>query len=227
MRARSAVLSALAAAALSAPLAFAVEPAAPQVTDPSGDANLTATQVQGGVAAPVGNQEYADVVSALWEPVTSKVGKKTVTTGFKVTAKLTGAPTPPAPSIVVWRMLGQVNGDATLFLGPVYYSQQLSDPTTPQSALRDNLGADKVVRLTKIDPPKIDGATMTWTVPLTAVPKELKLGSKLTNLYFEVREIQDFQGQRVPDGVPVFGGATGGGNGVLDNGTSTASFQVG
>ncbi len=221
MRMRSALLAGTAALALAAPAAFAAD-AAPQVTDPSGDANFSANGPVTG-SAPVGNQDYADVTSVLWAPV-KKNGK---TTAFTVKATLTGAPTPPAGTALVYRMLGQVAGDSTLFLGPVYYTTASSDPAQPQSALRDNLGADKTTRLTKIDLPKIEGSTITWTVPVSAVPKEFKLGTSITNLYFEVREIEDFRGQSIPSAVPVYGGATGLGVGLVDNGQSEASFQVG
>lgn len=227
MRARSAVLSALTAVALSAPFAFAADAPAPQVTDATGDANLSATVSTGGEAAPVGNQAYADVVSALWQPVTTKVGKKTQVTGFTATLTLAGPPTPPAGTTVVYRVLGEVAGDSTLFLGPVFYTSPGSDPSQPQAALRDNLGSDKVTRLTKIDLPKVEGSTITWTVPLSVLPKEFKLGSKLGNLYVTVNEIEDFHGQKVPDGVPSYGGAYGLGAGVVDSAYSEASFQIG
>jgi hypothetical protein len=232
MRTRSTALAALTAAVLASPLAFAATPAAPQVTDAAGDANFlsgqgytTAGPGAGNNSTPVGSQAYADVLSVLWTPDTAKVGKKTKTVGFTVTATLSGAPTPPSGTIVVYRMLGQVGGDSLQFLGPVWYSSPLSDATAPQAALRDNLSG--TTRLTKIDLPKIEGSTITWKVPLTAVPKEFKAGSTLGNLYFEVREIEDFKGQKVPADVPVLGGASGGGYGLIDSGTSTSSFKVG
>jgi hypothetical protein len=67
---------------------------------------------------------------------------------------------------------------------------------------------------------------MTWTVPLSAIPKNVKIvpGKKVTDLRFEVRELQDFQGQQVPAQAPVYGGAYGSANGVLDDGKSSAVF---
>lgn len=232
MRTRSVVLTALTAATLAAPLALAATPAAPQVTDIAGDANFLSGQVvtgdgplAGNNATPVGSQAYADVLSVAWSLNKAKVGKKTKVVGFIVTATLSGPPAPPAGTTVVYRMLGEVNGDSTLYLGPVWYSSPLSDPTTPQSALRDNITGP--TRLTKIDLPKIEGSTMTWKVPLTAMPKEFKAGGTLGNLWFEIREIEDFQGQKVPDDAPDYGGATGLGMGTIDNGTSTSSFKIG
>ncbi len=146
--------------------------------------------------------------------------------GFTVTTVLSAAPTPPAGTSLVFRMLGQVGGDAAKFLGPVFYTAKPSDPAQPQSALRDNLSG--ATRLTPIDLPKIDGATMTWTVPASALPKEFAVGGTLTNLYFEVREIEDFHGQKTPDQTPQgLGGASGLATGTVDDGKTTASFVVG
>lgn len=204
-------------------------PAAPQVVDPAGDANFTPTAVEGGEPTPVGNQAYADVLSVTWEPttVTKVVKKKKVTTvtGFTVKTVLSAAPTPPAGTSLVYRMLGRPGGDDAAFLGPVFYTKKSSDPGIPQSALRDNLTG--VTRLTPIDMPKIDGSTITWTVPMSALPKELKPGTTLTGLFFEVNEIEDFQGAQIPAGVPSFGGAYGLGTGQVDDGSSEATFKVG
>lgn len=226
MRIRSAVLVAITASALATPLAFAGTSApTPQVTDAAGDANFVNDQGQGNTgdnATPVGNQTYADVLAVTWAPDVVK-GKRP--TGFTVTTLLSAPPTPPSGTAVVYRMLGQVNGDAKLYMGPVYYTSAGSDPSQPQAALRDNLSG--VTRLTKIDLPKIDGSTITWTIPFTALPKEFKIGSALANLYFEVKEIEDFHGQSIPSGVPSFGGAYGLGTGLIDNGSSTNSFKIG
>jgi hypothetical protein len=227
MRIRPVLVAAAALCALASPSAFAGAPA-PQVTDPAGDANFLNPQREpvpapGSNATPVGSQDYADVVSVTWAPDTVVKKKRKVVVGFTVTTVLTGAPTPPAGSTVVYRMLGQVNGDSSLFLGVAYYSSPMGD--TPQSAVRDNLTG--TTRLTKIDLPTISGNTMTWKVPLTALPKEFKPHSTLTNLYFETSEIESFQGQTVPSALPVVGGSTGLGYGVLDTGTSTSSFKVG
>jgi hypothetical protein len=226
MRVRPVLVSAVALCALAAPAAFSATPtAAPQVTDPAGDANGGATA--GGPAAdqstaPV-SASYADVVSILWAPDAAPKGKKP--TGFTVTTTLSAPPVAPQGASLVYRMLGQVNGDATLYLGPVYYTAPSTDPSAPQSALRDNLGG--ATRLTKIDLPVIAGNTMTWHVPFSAVPKEFKLGTAVSNLYFEVREIESFQGQKTPDALPVVGGATGLAVGAYDNGKSTNSFKIG
>jgi hypothetical protein len=225
MRTRLVVLAALSAATLAAPLALAAPAPAPQVTDPAGDATFTATASSGAPGIPGANQAYADVVSVTWAPTTQTVKKKTTVTGFTVTTVLSAPPTPPAGTSLVFRMLGQVNGDAATYLGPVFYTAVPTDPTQPQSALRDNLTG--VTRLTKIDLPKIEGSTITWTVPATAFPKELKHPTTLSNLYFEVREIQDFHGQKVPDAVPALGGASGLATGVVDDGKSTGSFGLG
>ncbi len=223
MRTRLTVLAGLSAAALAAPLALAAP--SPQVTDPAGDATFTATAQSGAPGIPGANQAYADVLSIAWEPTTKTVKKKKTVTGFTVTAVLSAPPTPPSPTSLVFRMLGQVNGDSTKTLGVVLYTAVPSDPAQPQSALRDTLSG--VTRLTKIPMPSIQGATITWNVPASAFPKELALPATLSNLYFEVREIEDFRGQKVPDGVPTYGGATGLAAGMVDDGKTTGSFVVG
>jgi hypothetical protein len=224
MRTRLAVLTPLVALAVAAPMALAA-PAAPQVTDPAGDATFTANAQSGAPGIPGANQAYADVLSINWAPTTKTVKKKTTVTGFTVTTVLSAPPTPPAGTSLVFRMLGQVNAESTKTLGVVLYTATPSDPAQPQSALRDTLSG--VTRLTKIDMPKIDGSTITWTVPASAYPKELTRPATLANLYFEVREIQDFRGQKIPDGVPTFRGPVGLAAGIVDDGKTTSSFVVG
>jgi hypothetical protein len=228
VRVRLALSAAVAAAtALSLVPAGAAPAPAPQVTDPAGDANFTPTVVEGGQATPVGNQAYADVLSVLWAPVTTttvvKKRKVTTVTGFTVTATLSAPPTPAPGTSLVYRMLGRP-GEG-LFLGPVYYTHKSSDPGIPQSALRDNLTG--VTRLVPLEMPVIKDATITWTVPLSALPKELKPRTTLTDLFFEVNEIEDFRGAQVPAGVPTFGGAYGLGTGQVDDGSSTSTFTLG
>jgi hypothetical protein len=209
-----------------APLALAA-PAEPQVKDAAGDANFTATADAGEESLPVGNQEYADVLSVTWtaDKVTKTVKKKKVTTltGFTVTTVLSAAPTPPAGTSLVFRMLGTTG--KCPFVGPVFYTAKSSDPGIPQSALRDSCTGE--TRLTEIPMPVIQGATITWKVPLSALPKEVPVGTVLKDLFFEVNEIEDFQGAQVPAGAPVVGGAYGLGTGQVDDGASTASFTLG
>lgn len=214
-------------AAVLTALALAAQPASaagPQITDPANDANGvnsqsgTSNALPNNQATPGASQAYADVLSVEWKTTKAKkkVGRKTVTvvTGFTVTTTLSGPPTPPQGTTVVYRMLGATPSCG--FFGVAYYSTPLSDPTTPQAAIRDNCGGIPT-RLTKINA-VVSGSTITWTVPLSAIPKDTKVGANtvLTGLYFTVTEIEDFKGQKVPDGVPLYGGATGLGVGVLD-----------
>lgn len=226
MRVRPVLLTALAAAALTAPLALAA-PAAPQVTDPAGDANFTPTAQEGGAALPAGNQAYADVLSVTWtaDVTTTVVKKKKVSTfsGFTVKTVLSAPPTPPAGTALVFRMLGTTS--KCPFVGPVYYTDKSSDPGIPRSALRDNCTG--TTRLTEIPMPVIDGATITWKVPASALPKEVPPGTVLSGLFFEVNEIEDFRGLQVPAGVPVVGGVYGLGTGQVEDGRSEATFKLG
>lgn len=224
---RRLVLAPALALALLAPHVEAA-PAAPQITDPSGDANLTGNAVY-DTATPVGNQDYADVVSVLWQSTkaTKKVKGKNVTsvTGFTVTATLAGAPTPPAPTQLVYRMLASTPNCG--FIGVVYYTEKSRDETIPVSGLRDNCGGIPT-RLTPIAMPKITGNTITWTVPLSAIPKDTKVnaGSKLVDLWFEVRQLQDYQ-TCTDASTPEVGRTCGAANGVMDNSQKMGTFTIG
>lgn len=209
------------ALALLAPHAGAAP--APQVTDPAGDANFGSNVAEetSNQSLPAGNQAYADVTSVLWQTTktTKKVkGKKVTTvTGFTVTATLSGPPTPPTGTQLVFRMLGST--PQCEYFGVAYYTTKGSDPTQPQSAIRDNCGGLPSARLTEIALPKISGNTITWTVPLSAIPKETKVraGSKILDLWFEVREIEDFRVACTPDDTPELGRACGLGAGIVDD----------
>ncbi|HEX8002256.1 MAG TPA: hypothetical protein VF519_06140 [Mycobacteriales bacterium] len=215
-------------------------PPAPQVTDPSGDANFGAngTEQTTDQSAGAGSQDYADVVSVLWQSTktTKKVKGRSVTTltGFTVTATLAGAPTPPAPTSLVFRMLGSTPKCG--FFGVVYYTSKSSDPTIPQSALRDNC-VNETTRLTEIAAPVIQGNTITWTVPMSKIPADtgVRGGTKVLDLFFEVRELQDFRGVCLPsedqlpeDAQTGFGGACGLATGIVDNSAPAgAAFVLG
>jgi hypothetical protein len=228
------VLPALAALSFALP-SFATTPPAPQVVDPAGDANGSANAVY-DESAPVGNQAYADVTSILWKTTTktTKVKKKTVTTvtGFTVTLTLSGPPTAPTGTEVVYRALGTPpcpGGGTSAFFGVVYYTQPDANGVNPQSALRDNCTG--TTRLTPIALPVIAGNTITWTVPLSVVPADTKVkaGTTLTGLWFETREIENFpSGVCFPAPVPTYGGSCGLGAGTLDNsqaGTATYTLK--
>ena len=220
---RLALAGALAAGALLVPTAHG---AGPQVVDPAGDANFTDNGVTRNTVLPVANQAYADVLSVEWKTVKDK--KKKVT-GFQVVTTLAAPPVAPNGTTVVYRMLG--TSTCGTFFGVVYYTTKGSDPTQPQSAVRDNCTADGVTRLTALPLPVIKGNTMTWTVPFKSIPgaAKVKLGSTLTALRFEVREIEDFGGECVPDdgGATGYGGACGLGVGLVDSGNTEAKYKLG
>ncbi|HVE99413.1 MAG TPA: hypothetical protein VNA12_09565 [Mycobacteriales bacterium] len=186
----------------------------PQVIDVAGDGNLT------GQALPAGNQAYADVVSTKWESATLK-GKP----AFKVTLTLTGPPTPPSGTAVVYRALGVPSNCG--FFGVVYYTSKSSDKTIPQSAVRDNCVAE-TTRLTEIPLPEIKESVITWTVPLSVIPADAKIGkgTSLNNLFTTVNGIQDFRGVCLPSQTPVYGAACGLGAGLIDEAKSDKSFKL-
>lgn len=216
---RLVVVPALTVLAFLAPSVSAAPPL-PQVTDPANDANYlngqrnaTLSFVPNDHVTPILSQTYADVRSILWQPVTvkKKVGKKTKTivTGFTVTTTLQGAPTVPSPRTVVYRMLGTTPQCG--YIGVEWFSSKVSDPSVPQAALYDNCqGNDKPARHTAIPAPLISGNTIKWTVPLALIPKDAKVnaGSTFQGLYFATIEVNDYKGQRIPDGVPGQGGTT-------------------
>lgn len=220
---RTALAGALAVAALLAPNASA---AGPQVVDPANDANGINNQAvlaqDISQPTPVGSQDYADVLTIEWK--TAKTRGRV--TGFTVVMTLSGTPTPPSGTSIVYRLLG--TGPCGTFFGVVYYTKKSSDPAIPQSAIRDDCGDE--TRLTALPLPTINGKTLTWNVPLTAIPKGLpvKIGTELKDLRFEVVELEDF-GTKTPDaglGTP-YEGIYGLGLGRLDNGRTTNSYKIG
>ena len=208
MRRRPILAAALAAAVAFCPWAHAADP---QVTDPAGDANFSEEIQDGGMATPVGNQAYADVLSVLWEKAGSDI---------RVTATLSEAPSPPPGTQLVYRMLGTT--PACEFVGVVWYTSQSSDPSIPKSAVRDFCTGETI--LTEIAEPKIDGAKIIWTAPRAKFPAKALSAGKLTDLRVEIREIEDW-GTPLPDDSPVFPGAYGAGTGLVDAATSEGTFS--
>ena len=64
-------------------------------------------------------------------------------------------------------------------------------------------------------------------MPVSALPKEVPVGTVLKDLFFEVNEIEDFRGAQIPAGAPVVGGAYGLGTGQVDDGRSDKTFRIG
>jgi hypothetical protein len=168
---------------------------APQIIDAAGDANgLSTVRPYSNVQTPAVSQADADVTSVLWRVVKDK--KKKVT-GFTVQARLSAAPRAGGrDGSVVYRMLGTPACGAQF--GVIYST----DPAVgePKSAVRDSCietggllnpwdrPPSGGVRDTAIPLPKIVGSTITWTVPLTAIPTEVNIvaGTKITDLRFGV-----------------------------------------
>lgn len=184
-RTRLRVVIATAVAVTTVAVPAAAAPAS-QVTDPVNDANGGGYWGSPDTPTPVGSQPYADVTSVLF--TTTKAWKQVggrrvaVVTGFTVAMRLAEPPVPPADTVAVYRVLA--SGPGCLF-GIDHYT---SPPgTQPQSAVQEWCRTPSI-RRTAIAPPAISGNTITWTVPLSAVPKNAKVGvgTTLTDLHFEV-----------------------------------------
>lgn len=157
---------------------------APQVVDPANDANGGSYWSHPDTPTPAGSQPYADVVSVLFRTTkatkTIRGRRKTVVTGFTVTLRTSAPPVPPADTVAVYRVLAE--GAGCLF-GIDYYTR--APGTQPQSAIQEWCGTS--IRRIALARPVVSGAAITWTVPLSAVPKNAKVGvgTTLTNLHFE------------------------------------------
>ena len=168
-------------AAVPVPTASAAAPV-PQIVDPAGDAN-------GGVywasdpdhQTAVGSQPYADVTSVAFRTTTTSARRTARVTGFTVTMRLSAPPEPPADMVAVYRVLGFAPG---CLFGLDHYTSPVG--SYPQSAIVTLCG-ERITR-TPIAPPAVDGTALTWTVPLAAIPRALRVGvgTTLTELHFEV-----------------------------------------
>jgi hypothetical protein len=158
-----------------------------QVVDPVDDANGGTYWGHSDTATPVGSQPYADVTAVRFATTkaTKRVGRRSVTTvtGFTVTMTLTAAPVPPADATGIYRVFAM---GPKCFLGIEYYTRPLPDTAQPRTAFFDTCRGSW--RRTSLKPPAIKGSTITWTVPMTGIPKDtnVRVGTTLTNLHFEV-----------------------------------------
>ena len=159
-----------------------------QVVDPAGDANAgTYWARDPDTVTPAGSQSYADVTALRFATTKttrrSSRGTVSTVTGFTVTMTLSAAPTPPADTTGIYRVFAF---GPKCVVGFEHYTRPLPDATQPRTAVFDTCGG--ALRRTPIRPPAIRGATMTWVIPLTAVPRDTKVGvgTTLTNLHFEV-----------------------------------------
>jgi hypothetical protein len=159
--------------------------AAPQTVDPANDAHGGAYWRGQDTAVPAGSQAYADVTSVEFRTTkTTRVvrGRRTTTvTGFTVTLRLSAPPVPPGDGVGVYRVLA--NPPGCLF-GLDYYTRAL--PGHPQAAVQEWCLPDGSRRVA-IAPPVVAGASITWAVPLSALPRNTKaaVGVTLTDLHFE------------------------------------------
>lgn len=159
-----------------------------QVVDPANDANGGAYWARDpDTVTPAGSQSYADVTGVRFATTktTKRVGRRTVTTvtGLTVTMTLTAAPVPPADATGIYRVFAM---GPNCVVGIEHYTRPLPNIVQPRTALFDTCRGS--LRRTALKAPAIKGTTIMWTVPLTAVPKDTKVGvgTTLTNLHFEV-----------------------------------------
>ncbi|HUR76989.1 MAG TPA: hypothetical protein VMZ22_03500 [Acidimicrobiales bacterium] len=195
----------------------------PQIIDPYGDANGLSTVVPySNVQEPALSHAAEDVTSVLWQVVKDEENK---VTGFTIRARLSAAPragtSKPFGASVVYRMLGTSACGAKF--GVIYNTDHASSPNEPQSAVIDTGGCSHgvVVDTTKaavsnqrpewfldtaIALPKIVGSTITWTVPLTAIPKRLHIvaGTKITDLRFSVNRVTNLANTGFETFLPVW-----------------------
>lgn len=160
----------------------------PQVVDPANDANGGSYWAGSpDTVTPAGSQSYADVTGVRFATTrtTKRVGRRTVTTvtGFTVTMTLTAAPVPPGETTGIYRVFAL---GPKCIVGSEHYTRALPDATQPRDVFFDT--CQGALRRTPLKPPTINGATIMWIVPLTAVPKDTKvgIGATLTDLHFEV-----------------------------------------
>lgn len=164
----------------------AVSPA--QVVDPAGDANGgTYWAGDPDTVTPAGSQAYADVtgVRFVTTKATKRVGRRTVTTvtGFSVTMALSAAPVPPGDATGIYRVFAM---GPRCVVGIEHYTRPLPDVAQPRTALFDTCRGS--LRRTAIPPATVKGGALAWHVPLTAVPKDTRVGvgTTLSDLHFEV-----------------------------------------
>jgi hypothetical protein len=178
---RAFVAAVTAVAVLAAPSAAS----APQVTDPAGDANAGAYWRGQDTATPVGSQAYADVVAVEFRTTRAirvvRGRRAPVVTGFTVTMRLSAPPSPPR-GVGVYRVLA--SGPGCLF-GVDYYTRAVAGQ---QVAAIQEWCTGSSIRRVAIKPPSVKGAAITWTVPLSALPRNTRAGAgtTLTDLHFQV-----------------------------------------
>jgi hypothetical protein len=168
-------------------LVFAVpaHAATPQVVDPADDAN-------GGVywagnpdtPTPAGSQSYGDVRSVRFAAVKSvriTNGRRTASvTALTVSMTLSAPPVPPDGATAVYRVLA--SGPGCVF-GIDHYTAAPAGQAA--SAIQE--WCVPTTRRRPIGAPVISGSTLTWRVPLSALPRNAKVsaGTILTELHFE------------------------------------------
>ena len=181
MRVRLAALAAVAAVGVAALPGEAGTTPKPQITDPTGDANGVNGQGTGGsvpsVATAPANDAAADITSVAFVSTfkvrRGKHGTVKVPTGFTVTMKLGAAPAPET----FYRVTASLPTCTTLFIeygtDVVTGGTAMRCPALPGATETDYVIPDAVVKAN----------TVTWTVPVSALPA----GTTLSTLHAETR----------------------------------------
>lgn len=189
------------------------------ITDQAGDANgingegfATVPAVATGPASAAG----ADILSISWQTLvktTSPKAKTGTPDGMKVVMTLSAAPMQQ----VIYRVTGGT-ADCTTFW--FTYSTFADGKTT--STLQHNCPgyvapatSTSSTESIALDPPKIEGKTITWTVPKSLLPSGFKVGAQLTGLSGHARAYA---------GTSLTGGAT---VPLLDEAAGAGTFTYG
>ena len=161
---------------------------ATSITDAAGDGNGLNGQGLEDTPSQSTPSDYSggDIVSIDW--TTTGTAKKP--TGFQVVMKLSGAPSPGT----IYRVT-TATADCTTFW--LTYTVFADGPTSgslqhncPGFTATGTTAAVPLLSKTESDPlttVAVNGSTITWTVPATALPKAIKKGTAITKLSGETR----------------------------------------
>lgn len=154
------------------------------ITDQAGDANglngqgfVDAPSTATGPAAVSG----ADIVSISWQTLvktTSPKAKTGTPDGIKVVMTLAA----PPMSQVIYRVTGGTSDCTTFWFNYATFADGTTSSSLQHNCPGFTAGTTSSTESIKLDPPKIEGNTITWTVPKGTLPSGFKVGAQLTGL---------------------------------------------